>query len=245
MTDRNYHFCCGFYMATRQGPTWDNLGPTLWQFWDKFDTTFWKFWDYFLTVLVQLFDSLGQLWDNFVTVSALLCDSFGTTLWQFWTTLWQFWDSLGRVSSVNSVSSLKRFGTSISNGIFFFFCRYFCAYLFCMFYFLSNLPVLLLFFHPFCLFSFFLFFFISFACFQRCHSGCQLVTLCCPVKDRRRAHHNHFNSLARRTHKGDDYEGDEDQGSKNCSILPSRMGEYGEHVEHREHGKYGKHQPDD
>ena len=101
------------------------------------------------------------------------------------------------------------------------------------------------FFHPFCLFSFFLFFFISFACFQRCHSGCQLVTLCCPVKDRRRTHHHHFNSLARRTHKGDDYEGDEDQGSKNCSILPSRMGEYGEHVEHREHGKYGKHQPDE
>ena len=71
------------------------------------------------------------------------------------------------------------------------------------------------------------------------------MTLCCPVKDRRRAHHNHFNSLARRTHKGDDYEDDEDQGSKNWAILPSRMGEFGEHVEHREHGKYGKHQPDE
>ena len=35
------------------------------------------------------------------------------------------------------------------------------------------------------------------------------------------------------------------QGSTNCSILPSRMGEHGEHRERREHGKDGQHQSDD
>ena len=35
------------------------------------------------------------------------------------------------------------------------------------------------------------------------------------------------------------------QGSTNCSILPSRVGEHGEHRERREHGKDGQHQADD
>ena len=42
------------------------------------------------------------------------------------------------------------------------------------------------------------------------------------------------------------------QGCRNCSILPSRMGEHevslengGQHGEHGEHGKDGRHQPDD
>ena len=34
------------------------------------------------------------------------------------------------------------------------------------------------------------------------------------------------------------------QGSTNCSILPSRVGEHGEHRERREHGKDGQHQAD-